>query len=560
MSDFTLVPEPTAPLPKITEQEGLLSWVASVDHKLLGLMYIGTSVIFLLLTGLEALLMRIQLSSARNTFLSPETYNQIYTVHGTTGVFLVVVPLGLGFGIYLVPLQIGARDMAFPRLNALGYWMFLFGGLLLYYSFIAGGAPNMGWFAHAPLTAHAYNTTQGVDYWAFGLLMTGIGTTTGGLNFIVTILTMRATGMKLLQVPVFTWTILVNGFLIIGTMPPLNAALVMLIIDRQFGAHFFSPDSGGSSILYQHIFWAFGHPEVYIMVLPAFGIISEVLPVFSRKPLFGYIFVAGSTVAISFLSYAVYAHHMFAVGLGHLFEALFGLSSELIAIPTGVKIFNWIFTMWGGKLRFTVSMLYAIAFIILFTIGGITGVTFAVIPTDWQTTDSYYVVAHLHYVAFGGIFFAIMSGFYYWFPKATGRMLSERLGKWNFWLIFIGFNITFFIQHFLGLMGMPRRVYSYPDVANWSLFNLISTIGAFMMAFAILLFLINVVISLTRGERASDNPWDAWTLEWATSSPPPIENFHTIPPIRSRRPLWDLAHPEDPDWNRSHKAERSVPQ
>jgi heme/copper-type cytochrome/quinol oxidase subunit 1 len=468
----------------------------------------------------------------------------------------------LGSGIYLVPLQIGARDMAFPRLNALGYWMLLFGGLLLYYSFLAGGAPDAGWFAHAPLTAHPYNTGQGVDYWAIGLLLVGIGTTTAGMNFIVTVLTMRAAGMRLLQVPMFTWTTFINGFLIIGALPPLNAALVMLLIDRQLGGHFFDPQAdnlmaGGSSILYQHFFWAFGHPEVYIMVLPAFGMISEVLPVFSRKPLFGYPFVAGSTVAIAFLSYAVYAHHMFAVGLGIPFEALFAAATELIAVPTGIKIFNWIFTIWGGKLRFTTSMLFATSFIVLFTIGGISGVTFAIVPTDWQTTDSYYVVAHMHYVLFGGTFFAVMAGTYYWFPKSTGRMLSERLGKWHFWLMFAGFNMTFFIQHFLGLMGMPRRVYSYDDLPNWSLFNLISTVGAFLLAFSVLIFLINVFISLRSGKRAGNDPWDGFTLEWATTSPPPIENFDRLPPILGRRPLWDLKHPEDPDWKRSHSGERT---
>ncbi|HEX2910447.1 MAG TPA: cytochrome c oxidase subunit I [Chloroflexia bacterium] len=548
MSDIPLVPEATQPLPRFNEKTGLLSWVATVDHKLLGIMYITAGLVFLVVTGLEALLMRIQLGSARNTFLSPEIYNQIFTMHGTTGVFLAVVPLLVGFSIYVVPLQIGCRDMAFPRINSLGFWITVFGGLMIYYSFIAGGAPNAGWFAYAPLSEKAYNTTTGMDFWALGLLLVGVGTTAAGVNLVVTILCLRAPGMRLFQVPMFTWTSLINGFLIIITLPPLNAALVMLTIDRQLNAHFFTPQSGGSAILWQHYFWAFGHPEVYVLILPAFGMISEIIPVFSRKPLFGYTFVAASTVAIFFLSYIVYAHHMFAVGLGHLFEAAFAASTSLIAIPTGIKIFNWCFTMVGGKLRFTTPMLYAIGFIITFTLGGISGVTFAVVPTDWQTTDSYYLVAHFHYVVFGGSAFAILGGIAYWFPKITGRMLSERLGRIGFGLTFVGFHLTFGIQHILGFMGMPRRVYSYPDLTNWSLFNLISTIGAFVLASGVLTLVINMVYSLRKGPLAGDDPWDAWTLEWATSSPPPIENFQQLPPIRGRRPLWDLKHPDNQDW------------
>lgn len=556
MSNVPLVPEVEKPFYRLGEKEGLMSWVATVDHKLLGLMYIGTAFLFFIIGGFEALLMRIQLGTARNTFLSPEIYNQIFTMHGTTMVFLVVIPLMLGSGIYLVPLMIGARDMAFPRLNALGFWLLFFGGILLYYSFIAGGAPNGGWFSYAPYSERAFNTTYGIDYWALGLFVQGIGTTLAGVNFVVTILAMRAPGLKLTQVPMFTWTTFINGFLIIGAIPPLNAALVMLLIDRRLNGHFFTPQSGGSSVLWQHYFWAFGHPEVYIMVLPAFGMISEILPVFSRKPLFGFNAIAISTIAIAFLSYAVYAHHMFSVGLGPGFEAFFAAATALIAVPTGIKIFNWVFTVWGGKLRFTTSMLYAISFIFMFTIGGISGVTFAIVPTDWQTTDTYYVVAHMHYVLFGGTFFAVLGGVYYWFPKATGRLLPERLGKVQFWLTFIGFNLTFFIQHFLGLMGMPRRVYSYPDYPLWSVFNLISTIGAFILGFSILFLLGMMRWSLRRGERAGDDPWDAFTLEWATSSPPPIQNFDIIPPIRSRRPLWDWKHPEDPDWKRDHSGKQ----
>jgi cytochrome c oxidase subunit I len=554
MLEQPLVPEPIRTFPRLQEKEGLLSWVATVDHKLLGIMYCATAVIFFIVGGVEALLMRIQLGSARNTFLSPQAYNQVFTMHGTTMIFLVVVPLMLGFGVYLIPLQIGARDMAFPRLNAFGFWMLAFGGILLYYSFIAGDAPSAGWFSDQPLGERAYNTGPGMNYWALGLLLTGIGTTSAGINFIITVLTMRAPGMRFTQIPMFTFSSFVNAFLIIGALPPLNAALVMFLADRLLNGHFFTPQSGGSSILWQHYFWTFGHPEVYIMVLPAFGMISEVLPVFSRKPLFGYAFVAGSTVAVAFLSFTTYGHHMLVVGLGPVFELLFAASTQLIAIPTGIKIFNWIATMWGGKLRFTTSMLFAISFIVLFTIGGISGVTFAIVPTDWQTSDTYYVVAHMHYVLFGGTLFAVLGGTYYWFPKASGRMLSERLGKWHFWLTFIGFNMAFFIQHFLGLMGMPRRVYSYEDLPLWSFFNLISTIGTVLIGIGFIVFLVNVFLTLSgHGQKAGDNPWDAWTLEWATSSPPPIHNFDRIPPVRSRRPLWDLKHPEDPDWKRSHE-------
>ncbi len=550
MTNIPLVPEATKPLPKITDQSGLLTWVASVDHKLLGILYILTSGFFMLVGGIEALLMRIQLGSANNTFLSPAVYNQLFTMHGTTMVFLVVMPLLIGFGVYLVPLMIGATDMAFPRLNAMSYWLFLLGGLLLYYSFVSGGAPDVGWFSYAPLSEKPYATGLGVDYWALGLLVTGIGSLAGGINFVVTIMTMRAPGMKLTQMPMFVWTTFINGFLLILALPPLNAALVMLLADRQLTAHFFRPQGGGDSVLWQHYFWAFGHPEVYIMVLPAFGMLSEVIPVFSRKPLFGYSFVAGSTVAILLLSLLVYGHHMLTTDLGPVWNFFFGAASILIAVPTGIKIFNWCATMIGGKIRFTTSMKFATAFLLLFTIGGITGVSFAVVPIDWQSNNSYYVVAHMHYVLFGGTYFAVMAGTYYWFPKMTGRMLSEKLGVWHFWLTFIGFNMTFFIQHVLGVAGMPRRVYTYPKFAGWELMNLISTIGAFILAFSVLVLIINVIISLVRGKEAGDNPWDAWTLEWATTSPPPVYNFDQVPPIRGRRPLWDLKHPEDPDWKR----------
>jgi cytochrome c oxidase subunit I len=550
VSDTPLVPEVTAALPALGEDEGLLSWVASVDHKQIGIMYLLATLGFFAVAGVEALLMRVQLARPNEAFLSPDLYNQLFTMHGTTMIFLVVMPMLIGFGTYFVPLMIGANDMAFPRLNALSFWLLVFGGLLLYFSFLAGGAPAAGWFSYTPLSEKPYAPTFGLDYWALGLLATGIGSVAAGINFIVTILAMRTPGLTMRRLPLFVWMVFVNSFLIILALSILNAALVLLLMDRQLEAHFFSPGGGGSPVLWQHYFWGFGHPEVYIMVLPAFGIISEVIPVFSRKPIYGYEFVAGSTVAIALLSFGVWAHHMFAVGLGHGMDFVFAAASMLIAVPTGIKIFNWIATMWGGSIRFTTSMLFAIAFLVLFTIGGLSGVSFAVVPIDWQTTDTYYVVAHMHYVLFGGTLFAVFAGVYYWFPKMTGRLLSERWGRVHFWLTVIGFNATFFVQHFLGLMGMPRRVFTYPDLPYWGALNMVSTIGAFLIGAAVLVFLYNVLLSLRTGEPAGDNPWQAWTLEWATSSPPPLHNFERVPPVRGRRPLWDLAHPDRADWRR----------
>jgi cytochrome c oxidase subunit 1/cytochrome c oxidase subunit I+III len=533
--------------PAISAPRGLYSWVATVDHKRIGILYLLTALIFFAAGGVEALLMRIQLARPNNTFLSPDAYDQLFTMHGTTMIFLVVMPTLIGLANYLVPLMIGARDMAFPRLNALSYWLLPCGGLLLHFSLLAGGAPAVGWFSYAPLSEPAYASTQGIDYWVLSLLILGIGSVAASINLIVTVLTLRAPGLTIRRLPLFVWMVFVNSFLIILALPVLNSAIVMLFIDRHLGTHFFVPAHGGSAVLWQHFFWAFGHPEVYIMALPAFGIISEVIPVFSRRPIFGYEFVAASTVAIGLLSFGIWAHHMFAVGLGHPVDLFFAASSMLIAVPTGVKIFNWSATLWGGAIRLTTAMRFAVAFLIQFTIGGLSGVTFAVVPIDWQVTGTYYLVAHFHYVLFGGTFFAVFAGLYYWFPKMTGRMLSERLGKLNFWMALIGFNTAFFVQHFLGLMGMPRRVYTYPDLPGWGLLNFISTVGAFLLGASVLVLLWNVVVSLRRGQPAGDNPWQSWTLEWSTTSPPPAHNFDRVPPIRSRRPLWDLAHPENPD-------------
>jgi cytochrome c oxidase subunit I len=536
---------------ELEASEGWLSWVSSVDHKQLGIMYLLGAFVFFLVAGVLALLMRIQLAVPNNNFLSPQVYNQFFTMHGTTMIFLVVVPLLVGFATYMVPLMIGARDMAFPRLNALSFWVQIFGGLMLYFSFatsgINGGAPEVGWFAYAPLSETAYSYGPGVNYWILGLLGIGVGTLTAGINLMATIISMRAPGMSIRRLPLFVWMTLITGFLIVVVMPILNAGLVMLLADRLLNAHFFRADTGGSAVLWQHVFWAFGHPEVYIMVLPAFGIVSEVIPVFSGKPIYGYDFVAASTLAIAFLSLTVWAHHMFAVGLGHPFDLFFAICSMAISVPTGIKIFNWTATMYQGRVRFTTAMLFAVAFLLMFTIGGLSGIAFAVVPIDWQLTDSYFVVAHFHYVLFGGTALALFAGVYYWFPKITGRMLDERWGKVNFWLTFIGFNLTFMIQHVLGMLGMPRRVFTYPALPGWEAMNMISTIGAFVLAFAVLTLMINIAVSLRSGKTAGDNPWDAWTLEWATTSPPPPENFTRVPPIRGRRPLWDLAHPDRTD-------------
>lgn len=542
---------PRGRLARPTATTGFTSWLTSVDHKKIGILYIGTAIVFLVVGGIEALLIRVQLLGPDGTFLTAEQYNQLFTMHGTTMVFLVGMPLAAGFGNYLVPLMIGARDVAFPRLNMFGYWALAFGGLFLYSSFFLGGAPDGGWFGYAPLTSTplsaGYLPGRGPDFWAIGLILLGIGSVTVSINFIVTILNLRAPGMTLMRMPVFVWMTLVIGFLTVFAMPVVTAALIQVFMDRNFDTNFYNAAMGADPLLYQHLFWLFGHPEVYILILPGMGIVSEVLPVFSRKPLFGYAIVVFSGIAIGFMGWGVWAHHMFASGIGPVATSAFGLSTMLIAVPTGVKIFNWLGTVWGGAVRLATPMLFALGFIGQFTIGGLSGVTHAIVPANTQQTDTYYIVAHFHYVLFGGLVFAIFAGLYYWHPKMFGRMLDERLGKWNFWLLVIGFNLTFFPMHILGLQGMPRRTYTYGEGLGWDFMNLLSTIGSFVIALAVLVYVVNVIQSFRRGPTAGDDPWDARTLEWATPSPPPDYNFAEIPDVSHRDELWYRKYTEDID-------------
>ena len=524
-----------------------LAWLSTVDHKRIAVLYLLTALFFFVVAGVEALFMRLQLALPNNHFLHPDTFNQLFTMHGTTMIFLVVMPVVFGFVNYVLPLQIGARDMAFPRLNAFGFWCVPLGGILLHFSVLAGGAPAVGWFAYAPLSETPYSSNLGVDYWAIAIFVMGIGSISLAINIIATVISCRAPGMTMRRLPLFTWINFVNAFIIIFALPVLNAGLAMLLIDRRLEGHFFLPLRGGSAVLWQHVFWAFGHPEVYILALPAFGIVSEIVPVFSRKPIFGYQFVAASSMAIALLSLGVWGHHMFTVGMGRPLDLFFSIASMLIAIPTGVKVLNWTATMIGGRIRFHVPMLFCIAFLIQFLCAGITGISHAVVPLDWQTKNSYFLVAHFHFVAVGAIVFAVLGAVQYWFPKMSGRFLSERLGRWTFWLMVLGFNMTFIIQHFLGLLGMPRRVFTYPDLPHFTWMNMLSTIGVFFMAAAALVLVWNLIASFFGGKTAGDNPWNAWTLEWATTSPPPHENFYALPPIRSRRPLWDVANPDRPD-------------
>jgi cytochrome c oxidase subunit I len=518
---------------------GWLGWISTTDHKRIGVLYLVTAFVFMLLGGVEALLMRTQLAEASNTLLTPQRYNQVLTMHGTTMVFLVVMPLWAGFANYLVPLQIGARDMAFPRLNALSYWLYLAGGIVFYGS-VFFSPPEAGWTAYTPLSSGPYIPGNGTDAWIFLIHLTGVSSILGALNVTVTIANMRARGMGWGRLPLFGWSMLAQAIMILLTLPVIAGAVTILLTDRHFGTCFYDPTCGGSSLLWQHLFWFFGHPEVYIMILPGFGVISEVLPVFARKPIFGYKAIAASSIAIAFLSMLVWAHHMFATPLASAVLVFFMLSSMMIAVPTGVKVLNWVATLFRGSIALRTPLYFAAGFLVLFTLGGITGVMLAIFPIDRQVTDTYFVVAHFHFVLVAGSVSAVMAGLYFWFPKITGRMLSERVGKLSFWLQFVGFLATFLIQHSLGLSGMPRRIYTYSADSGWGTDNLISTIGAFILATGVVLTLANVVWSLRHGRSAGPDPWKGNTLEWFTTSPPPPHNFDVIPRVRSVEPMKDI--------------------
>ena len=535
--------------------EWLHSWVVTVDHKKLGLLYVVYAIFFLLVAGAEAMAMRIQLAAPHNHFLSPELFNEFFTMHGTTMVFLVGMTIIFGIGNYLVPLMIGARDMAFPRLNAFSFWLSAFGGLFLYFSFVGGfglygmgAAPDVTWWAYAPLTAKAFTPGHNTDYWALSLIVMGFGTLGAAINILATAFSMRCRGMTLLRMPLFVWLMIVTSGLTLITITPLTAAQIMLLIDRYLGAHFFDAQAGGAPIVWMHFFWIFGHPEVYVLILPAFGIASEVIPVFSRKAIFGYPAMVAASVGIAFVSTTVWAHHMFTVGMTSAGNAFFVLSTMMVGIPTGIKIFNWIATMWGGRIRFATPMLFCTAFLFQFLCAGLTGIMLAIAPWDWQLHNSYFVIAHFHYTLAGSFVFCIFAAIYYWYPKVTGRMLSEKLGRWHFWLFFIGFHVTFDTMHFLGILGMPRSIYTYEPDRGWNSLNMIISIGGFIQGIAVLIFAWNLIDSFFHGDEAGNDPWDAWTLEWSTPSPPPAYNFASDPVVRSRRPLWDIKHPNDPDW------------
>jgi|DewCreStandDraft_2_1066082.scaffolds.fasta_scaffold00538_4 cytochrome c oxidase subunit 1 len=532
------IPAPVA-VERPSRWRALGSWITTVDHKRIGILYGVTSIFFFLVGGLEALLIRIQLAKPLSTFVSAQTYNELFTMHALTMIFLALMPLTAALFNFIVPLQIGARDVAFPRLNALSYWLYFFGGLLLNISWFVGQAPNAGWFAYAPITIKQYNPGLHMDFYVLSLQVLGISSILSALNFIITIINLRAPGMRLMRMPLFTWMTLITAVLLATAMAVLTVALSQLMFDRLFGTPIYEPAKGADPLLWQHLFWMFGHPEVYILILPIFGIISEVLPTFARKPLFGYNVMVFSGILIGWLGWGVWSHHMFATGLGPIADSFFAVSTMLIGIPTGIKVFNWLATLWGGSIRFTTANLFAIAFIPMFTIGGISGIMHATAPVDLQQTDTYFVVAHIHYVFFGGTVLGLLAGVYYWFPKVFGRLLDERLGRWHFWLTIVGANLAFFPMHFLGMHGMPRRTWTYLPGLGFDRLNLLETVGAFIMAAGALVFVVNLVRSARRGAIAGPNPWGAATLEWSIPSPPPPYNFREIPIVHSRLPLWE---------------------
>ncbi|GAC1417752.1 MAG: cytochrome c oxidase subunit I [Vulcanimicrobiaceae bacterium] len=523
--------------------EGMLSWLSTTDHKRIGIMYLAATTSFFFLAGILALIIRTQLAHAGLHVVGAQAYNEIFTLHGTAMIFLVIAPFGIGLGNYLVPLQIGAPDMAFPRLNAFAFWLFVFGAVLvLAGAFTTSGAADAGWTAYAPLSTLKVGFGTGQDLWIVGVMLAGISTILTSVNFLTTIFIYRTPGMTMWRIPIFTWEMVATSMIVLMAFPSLTAVLCMLLIDRHLGGHFFDPNLGGSAVLYQHLFWFFGHPEVYVMVLPYFGIVTEIIAVFSRKPVFGYTGLVLASMAIAGLSMGVWAHHMFTTGA--TVDPFFAATSFLIGVPTGIKFFNWIGTMWGGKLTFPTPMLFALGFLMNFLIGGITGVMVGSPPIDFQARDSYFLISHFHYTLGGGSLFALFGALYFWWPKFFGFRLGERLGKWHFWLLFAGFNLTFLPQLLLGAMGMVRRIYTYPDLPYWSTLNAISTAGAYLQGVAVLCFILNLAISAFKWVPAGDNPWDGFSLEWATSSPPPELNFDFIPPVLSERPTFDMNHPD----------------
>ena len=527
----------TGVISRPTSYAGVWSWITTVDHKRIAVLYGATALVFLIIAGVEAGVIRMQLSSADNDLIGAGRFNQMFTMHATVMIFMVIMPLSVSFFNFVIPLAIGARDVAFPRLNALSYWIFLFGAILMHMAFLVDQVPDAGWFSYANLTEKPFSVNRGLDYWSISLLVLGSSSVAGALNFVVTIINMRAPGMSMMRMPVFVWMTLITSLLLVLAFPVITVGLIELTMDRNFGTHFFIPAEGGDPILWQHLFWVFGHPEVYILILPAMGIVSEVLPTFSGKPLFGYPFIVFSGIVIGIMGWAVWSHHMFTVGLGPVANSVFTITTMLIGVPTGIKIFNWIGTMWKGAVEFTSPMLFALGFVSLFIIGGLSGVSHAVSPSDFQQQDTYYIVAHLHYVLFGGSIFGAFAGIYYWYPKLTGRMLSETLGKLNFWLMFIGMNLTFFPMHFLGLNGMPRRIYTYSAEFGWENMNQLASLGYIVLFLSFVVFFVNIW-QTRNARRVSHDPWDAPGLEWSIASPPPAYNFAEIPQVEGLDQYW----------------------